>query len=390
MPENTILLKNTVAVLPSGEAAGTDILVRNGRILHVSPSSERRQDVPREEFDLAGRRLYAGFIDIHNHGAVGIDVNEATVEGLLTAGRFLATRGVTSWLPTFVPDSEENYRKAIRAIEEAMKIQAGEPAAQIVGVHYEGVFANSQMCGALRPQYFRTFTGGELGELPRLSAGAHLTTFAPEIEGGIELVAELKRQNWIPSIGHTMADVGTLERAFEAGARHITHFFNAMTGLHHRDVGVAGWALGKREVSCDIIADGIHVAPAVLKLAFDVKSAANLMLISDSVAPTGLGDGNFELWDETVSVAGGRTRNERGSIAGSVITMLDAVKMYLSLGVTAGDVSLMASANPARLLGLGATHGSIEAGKRADLVALDGDGGVAFCLIGGNVAFERL
>ena len=215
-----------------------------------------------------------------------------------------------------------------------------------------------------------------------------MTTLAPEIEGGIELVKELKKQNWIVSIGHTKADTITLESAFNAGASHVTHLFNAMTGVHHREIGVAGWALTKDEISCEIIADGVHVAPPMLKFAYKNKPAGKLTLVSDSVAPTGLGDGDFELWGEKLSVVNGKTRNERGSIAGSVITMLDAVKMMLSLGLSETEVSKMASANPARLLGIEKTHGSIEVGKRADLVALDDKGNVRFSMVGGKVAFN--
>jgi N-acetylglucosamine-6-phosphate deacetylase len=182
----------------------------------------------------------------------------------------------------------------------------------------------------------------------------------------------------------------TLDGAFAAGARHMTHFFNAMTGLHHRDVGAVGWALTRHPVTFDIIADGIHVNPKVLELACRTKSPDKVTLISDSVAPTGLGDGDYELWGERVSVEKGRTKNERGSIAGSVITMLDAVKRMRTLGFSDADVSKMASANPAKVLGIDKTHGSVEIGKRADLVALDPDGNVDAVMIGGKIVSQTL
>ena len=210
-----------------------------------------------------------------------------------------------------------------------------------------------------------------------------MTTLAPEVEGGIELIKRLVDEGWIVSIGHTKADPATLDAAFDTGARHMTHFFNAMTGIHHRDIGVAGWGLSKPDVSFDIIADGIHVAPQMLKLACKMKGIDRISLISDSVAPTGLGDGEFELWNEKISVTNGRTRNERGSIAGSVITMHDAVKRMLALGFSEDDVAKMSSLNPAALLGLDDEIGSIEVGKRADLVALDDDGNIKFTVIGG-------
>jgi len=292
---------------------------------------------------------------------------------------------VTAWVPTLVPDSDENYARVIGEIDRLMEIQDEMPIAQAVGVHYEGVFANEKMCGALRPQFFKRFTSGEVGSLPRLKKGVHMTTFAPEIEGGIELAAELTRQGWIASIGHTRADIETLDQAFAAGARHVTHFFNAMTGIHHRDVGVAGWALSNPDVTFDIIADGIHVHPQMLKLACRAKTPERTLLISDSVAPTGLGDGDFDLWDERISVVGGRTRNERGSIAGSVITMRDAVKNALSLGFTSAEVSSMASTNPARLLGLESNRGTLDAGKRADIVGIDEDGEIKLVMVGGKM-----
>lgn len=378
-----LLLKN--AKLADGNAK--NILIESGRIFGFDDNESWNED---ENLDLTDYTIFPGFIDAHIHGAVGVDVNAANADDLYKMAKFLAEKGTTAWLPTFVPDADEVYRKVVSEIEKIIEIQENEPIAQIVGVHYEGVFANEKMCGALRPQFFKTFSGTEVGALPRLKNGVHLTTFAPEIEGGIELVRELKKQNWIPSIGHTKADLETLEKAFEAGANHLTHFFNAMTGLHHREVGVVGWALGKEKVTFDIIADGVHVAPQILKFAVESKTPEKVSLISDAVLPTGLGDGTFEIWGEKVSVVEGQTRNERGSIAGSVITILDAVRRMLELGFSESEAAQMASANPARLLGLEKTHGSLGTGKRADLVALDKDGNVRLTIIGGNIAYKNL
>jgi N-acetylglucosamine-6-phosphate deacetylase len=384
----TLLLKNAAAVLPSEKAENVSLLVENGKIAEIDRRNQARE--AGRTIDLAGATVFAGFIDIHIHGAVGVDTMTAGVADLRKMAKFLASQGTTAWLPTFVPDADENYRKSIKAIDELIETQEdGEAAAQALGVHYEGVFANEKMCGALRPEFFKKFTGGEVAGLPKLKAEntVHLTTFAPEIEGGVRLVAELINRGWIPSIGHTRADAGTLDAAFRAGARHITHFFNAMTGLHHRDVGVVGWGLTNEEVTCDIIADGIHVHPRMLKLAHRVKTAENLLLISDAVSPAGLGDGEYEIWNEKISVINGRTRNERGSIAGSVITLLDAVRQMLRLGIAEPEVSRMASLNPAKLLGVDKTRGSIETGKLADLVALDREGNVKLTLTAGNVTF---
>jgi N-acetylglucosamine-6-phosphate deacetylase len=355
----------------------------NGRI--VSEKNDAGSDT-----QTVSGNAYAGFIDIHNHGAAGVDVNTASADDLRKCSKFLASQGVTAWLPTFVPDSIENYQKVIAAIDEVMQTQdaeTGEPAARILGVHYEGVFANEQMCGALRTKYFRTFANGtELDEIPTLKTeGAiHLTTLAPEIEGGIALIKEMKKRGWIVSIGHTRADVETLEQAKQAGATHVTHLFNAMTGVHHRDIGVAGWALSDREIFCEIIADGIHVHPEMLKFAYRNKTAEKLALVSDSVMMAGMGDGVYDLWDEKIAVEKGKTRNEKGGIAGSVITMLDAFQVMVSQGIAPDEVSKMASLVPAKILGVEKDYGSLEDGKRADIIWLDEQGNVVRTIIGGR------
>jgi N-acetylglucosamine-6-phosphate deacetylase len=380
----TLLLKNARVILPGEKLEKASVLIEDGRIARVT-SEDIKGD---EELDLAGQTVYPGFIDIHIHGANGVDVMSADLDGLRAMAAFLAKNGVARWLPTLVPDSPDNYQRAVKNIDEFIAGQTGQPVAQITGLHYEGPFVNEKQCGALRPQFFRAYTGeSELSSLPTLTSpnARHLMTLAPEVAGGIDLIKELKRKDWIVSIGHSRAGVEILNSAFAAGARHMTHFFNAMSGLHHRDIGAVGWGLTHDEVSCDVIADGVHVHPEILKLLHRVKTSERISLISDSVLPAGLGDGEYKVWEEIIRVENGRTRNERGSIAGSVITMLDAVKMMLSLGISQGEVSRMAGANSAKLLGLENTHGSIEPGKCADLTALDEEGKVTLTVIEGQV-----
>lgn len=377
-----ILLKNLVLV--GGGEAVASVFVEDGKIAAVGGSDVSASGA--EVIDLDGGFLLPGFVDIHIHGAVGVDVNAADRDGLMEVAAFLARKGVTSWVPTLVPDSDENYRRVIGEIDALMELQVGKPIAQAVGVHYEGVFANEKMCGALRPRFFKSGQWSVSGgQLPRLKNGIHLTTLAPEIEDGVAVVEKLTNEGWITSIGHTRADVATLDAAFAAGARHMTHFFNAMTGVHHRDVGVAGWGLTNADVTFDIIADGVHVDPQVLAMACRAKSVDKVSLISDSVSPTGLGDGEFEIWGEKVSVKDRKTQNERGSIAGSVISMHDAFVRMLSLGFSMAEASKMASANPSRVLGLSDDIGSIAIGKRADLVCVDGEGKIKLVMVGGVI-----
>jgi N-acetylglucosamine-6-phosphate deacetylase len=168
----------------------------------------------------------------------------------------------------------------------------------------------------------------------------------------------------------------------------MTHFMNAMPPVHHRAPGPVGWGLTHDDVTCDVIADGVHVDASVLKLILRNKTSERVSLISDAIAATGLGDGDYQIWGEKIQVRNGRTQNDRGNIAGSVITMLDAVRMMRSLGVSESALARMASLNPARLLGIADDCGSIEEGKRADLVALDDRGNVQLTIVGGQVVFD--
>jgi N-acetylglucosamine-6-phosphate deacetylase len=246
---------------------------------------------------------------------------------------------------------------------------------------------NSAQCGALHVEHFKTYSRPEdLDSLPAGSEMARMITLAPEIDGGVELVRELKRRGWVISIGHTRASLELLDEAFAAGARHMTHFMNAMSPLHHRTPGPIAWGLSRDDVTCDMIADGIHLDPFMLQLLVKIKGVRRLALISDAIAAAGKGDGDYQIWGETISVKNGRTSNASGSIAGSVISMLDAVRVMRSLGVPYVDLAQMASTNPARLLGLNHECGSIAVGRRADLVALDSNGQVRLTIVNGLVA----
>ncbi|MDX6383098.1 MAG: N-acetylglucosamine-6-phosphate deacetylase [Blastocatellia bacterium] len=393
-----VLLRNARLVLPNQVIESSSLLIKDGCIDRIIESeSEPFMDVE-SRFDLDGLTVFPGFIDVHIHGASGVDTMTATADDLANVSEFLGRNGVTAWMPTLVPASREEYQQAIEAITGLMERQSAPPRAdemsplqaRAIGVHYEGPFVNSAQCGALHREHFRTFeSAGDLDSLPRIEndQAVHLITVAPEIEGGINLIKELRRRGWIVSIGHTRATVDVLDEALAAGARHMTHFMNAMTPLHHRAPGPVGWGLIHDDVTCDLIADGVHLDPAILKLILRSKTADRISLISDAVAPAGLGDGNYQIWGETIQVINGRTQNSRGNIAGSVITMLDAMRMMLSLGVSESEAARMAATNPARLLGIAHECGSIEEGKRADLVALNPDGEVQMVLTGGVVSF---
>jgi N-acetylglucosamine-6-phosphate deacetylase len=369
------LLRNARLVLADRTTDPTTLLIEAGRIAAISPAPDS-SSVP--VVDLAGQTLFPGFIDAHIHGAAGVDTMDADAQQLRKVSKCLARLGVTAWLPTMVPAKQEEYGRSVRAIDEAMAAadDLASPEARILGVHYEGPFVNQHQCGALHREHFRTYqTVEDLISLPVIDRrdAIHMMTLAPEVQGGVELITELTKRRWVVSIGHTKADTEILDAAFAAGARHMTHFMNAMTPLHHRTLGAAGWGLTQDDVTFDLIADGIHISREILKLIVHSKTAEKVSLISDAIAAALLSDGDYQIWGETIQVRDGRTQNAGGSIAGSVITMFDAVRLMLSLGFSESEVARMASLNPARLLGIDDECGSIQVGKRADLVALEGE-----------------
>ena len=372
-----LVLRDGTVVLPNRTIEHRNVLIEGQ---HIS-SIDARDIAGAESIDLGGMTVLPGFIDVHIHGAIGIDVMDATPQALRDVSEYLATQGVTGWLPTFVPASDENYASAVDAIAESMN----GPGARVLGVHYEGPFVNSLQCGALHKEYFKTYsTPEDLSSLRLPENAIRMITLAPEISGGVELVRELKRRGWVISIGHTRADLKILDEACDAGARHMTHFMNAMPPMHHRAPGPIAWGLAREDVTFDVIADGIHLDPFMLRLLLKMKGVAGITLISDAIAASGKGDGDYQIWGETIAVKDGRTANASGSIAGSVISMLDAVRLMRSLGVPYVDLAQMAASNPARLLGIYDVCGSIEVGKRADLVALDQNGNVKLTLVGGH------
>jgi N-acetylglucosamine-6-phosphate deacetylase len=364
-----------------------DVLINDGVITAIGQSLPSEAASVDEFIELEGYTLFPGFLDVHIHGAVGVDTLEATGDDLDSVSRFLAGQGVTGWLPTFVPAPVAQYGSSIDAISKVIaKQEQSQLGARVLGVHYEGPFVNTNQCGALHTDYFRTYKSeADLNDLPVLNdrKAVHMITVAPEVDGGVELIRELVGRRWIVSLGHTRATVELLDKALDAGARHMTHFMNAMAPFHHRAPGPIAWGLANEQVGFDMIADGIHLDPFMLKLLVKLKGAAGISLISDAIAAAGKGDGEYQIWGETIAVKDGRTSNKHGSIAGSVISMLDAVKMMRKLKVSDVEIAKMASLNPARLLGLDEQYGSIEVGKAADLVALDSRGNVKLTLVGG-------
>jgi N-acetylglucosamine-6-phosphate deacetylase len=415
-----LLITNARLVLPDRVQSGS-LLIRDGRIAEIFSDDAPAGLSAGETFDAAGAYLAPGMIDIHIHGSAGVDVMCADGEGLSKLSDFLLGEGVTGYFPTLVPTDTAGYLSALSAIGSFAEQQASpgaRPSARVLGVHFEGPFVSKHRCGALHQEHFRTYDGDPasldiftgaylgppLGPQTRLAAAssllplARLMTLAPEIAGGIALIRDLVATGVRVFIGHTQADPATLDLAAGAGATHITHFPNALDPLHHRKPGAVAWGLVRDAVTMDCIADFHHVDPLMLRLMHQAKGPNSLALISDAIPPTGLGDGVFSVWGDRIKVLGGLTGLVRSSqdgatedgtaeratgedraaspqptIAGSVITMRDALRNMISLGVPLYQAIQMASLIPARAAGIEKDHGSVEVGKRADLVFLDDD-----------------
>jgi N-acetylglucosamine-6-phosphate deacetylase len=392
-----LLLYNAQVILTDAVHRGS-VLVRDGRISGVFASGSTPTGLGANEMiDLAGSYLAPGMIDIHIHGSAGVDVQATDEGGLARLSRFLLAEGVTGYFATFVPTDERSYKDAIATVASYIHSEAESDQrarARVLGIHFEGPFVSKQRCGALKREHFRIYDGdprtvdlfAEL-DMPRI------VTLAPEIEGGVDLTRDLTGRGVRAFIGHSEAEAETLDLAAGAGARHITHFPNALDPLHHRKPGAVGWGLVRPDVTIDCIADFQHVHPLMLRLMYQAKGADSMALISDAILPTGLGDGEFTVWGVKIAVTGDRTAiaegGVRGTIAGSVITMNQALKNIVSLGVPVHEAVRMSSLAPARAAGVERDLGSIEEGKRADLIVLDETLDVRLGISGGTLGVNR-
>jgi len=300
-----------------------------------------------------------GFLDLHIHGAFGVDVLTASAADLDRLASALWARGIAGFLPTLVPLPLPEMTAAVARLSAWMKTRSLDDGrgALPLGLHFEGPFVSAARCGALHRKDFLDGTDdlalGAFFEIASSAPGRGMTTLAPEIPGGIAVVKEFVRRGFVVSIGHTEADVATLEAARAAGARHMTHFGNAMKPLHHREAGPIGWGLVADGVSVDVIADGHHLSAEMLKLVFRAKGDGRVALISDAMPAAGLADGNYSVWGETLAVEGGAARNASGALAGSTALLDDCVRRLAATGLPAEVAVRAASDVPRRILASG-------------------------------------
>jgi len=313
--------------------------------------------------------IVPGFIDVHVHGGDGADFMDASDEAVARVASFHARNGTTTLAATTLSGSREAIRDAVAAIARVAKL-CPNTAAEIRGIHLEGPYINAHRAGAQNAASIRP---ADIHEVAALLAQAPslrwIITLAPELEGARALIEHF-RDRVLFSIGHTAADYAETVGGLESGASHFTHLFNAMTGVHHREPGAAGAALVSPDATAELIADGIHVHPAMLRLAATVMPK-RVALITDAVRAAGMPDGTYKLYEHDFSVKDGAARLGDGTLAGSVLTMQRAVQNMVELaGLPFDMVVPLATEVPARLLGVSDRKGKIAAGYDADLVVL--------------------
>jgi len=368
------------------------VLVEQGRVLEISARSSRQVPAGVSISDFGDGVMAPGYVDLHLHGSAGYDVMDDSAEALPAIEQLLARHGVTSYFPTTVTTPMDAILRALERLADAIeqrerqherKDAAGKIRALPLGIHLEGPFISHARRGVHPPENLLAPTLALFEQFWQAARGRiRMTTIAPELEGAPEVIAEAARRGVCVSLGHSDADFATAERGIAAGARHATHTFNAMRPLDHRSPGILGAVLTDRRVSADIIADGVHLDPAIVKLFADAKGPEQTVLITDAISATGMPDGRYRLGSFEVDVRDGKCMAD-GKLAGSVLTMDRAVRNLARFAEwDLPQAVAAASQNPARVARI-ANKGVLAAGADADFVVLSPEGEVLRTFVGG-------
>lgn len=363
--------------------------VEDGAILSVASRASTELPAEAKQLDFPDLVIVPGFIDIHVHGGAGHDVMQDDPSGRVAFEKAIAKWGVTSYLPTTVTASMDRILGALDRLGNVISSEESEHAhvgARPLGIHLEGPFISPAKCGVHPPEYLTAPTPQLFRKVWDASGGTmKMMTIAPELPGAPEVIREARQQGVFTSIGHSNATFEEAEVGIAAGAVSATHTFNAMRGLDHRQPGILGAVLGDDSIMADIIADGVHVAPAIVKLFLRAKGLENAILITDAISATGMPDGTYQLGPFQVVVRGDRAEFE-GKLAGSVLTIDRAIRNVMRFANWPLQQSvILATRNPARLI-RAESKGTIEAGGDADLVFLSAEGHVAHTMVGGRMS----
>ena len=358
----------------------------------LSTEGERIADIApdlhgEEEIDLAGCVVVPGFVDIHIHACVGADTCDASTAGLAKMAAHLVTKGVTSFCPTTMTVSHEEIEDALATVKACMDDRPF--GAAIMGVNMEGPYISINKKGAQKGEYVKNPDWEEFkGFYDGCGGIIKLVAIAPECEGADEFIKKASKLCTV-SIAHTDADYDQAKHAFNIGITHATHLYNAMSGMTHRSPGVVGAVFDDERVRAEIICDGFHINPAVLRVTFRQLGEDRSVIVSDSMRAAGEPDGISELGGQTVYVKDGQARLKDGTIAGSTTNMHQEVCNLVRFGVPFKQVIKSATINPAREIHEDADIGSIKVGKFADLVVLDNDLNIKMVIARGKIAVDN-
>ncbi|MER6513085.1 N-acetylglucosamine-6-phosphate deacetylase [Nonomuraea sp. NPDC001636] len=360
----SLTLADARIVTPEGVHEGW-LTIEDGRITHVGHGS-----APSPGLSLGGRHVVPGFVDIHNHGGAGGSFPTGDQDKARDAVALHRRHGTTTMMASLVTDALDELSRAASSLAELCE------EGLLAGIHFEGPYIAKARCGAHNPALLREPSPQELSGLVKAARGhARMVTVAAELPGGLDTIRTAVGEGLIAALGHSDADYDQAIAAIEAGATVATHLYNAMPQLGHRAPGPIAALLEDERVTVELVNDGVHVHAAMLRLAYEVAGPGRTVLITDAMAATGLGDGDYVLGPMRVRVTDGVARLvEGGSIAGSTLTMDAAFRRGVrELGMSLPDAVQVASLTPARVLGLAEEIGSIAVGKAADLVVLSGE-----------------
>lgn len=339
--------------------------VEEGRFRQVGPAA-------RDGTDLGGALVLPGLVDLHTHGNSGHDFSDGSYEGLAVMAAFYARHGVTSFAPASTTLPEDALA---RAYETAVRLHEAQPSgcAVLRGIHMEGPFFSAHKKGAQNAAYLQAPDAAMFHRLQKKARGLiRIADVAPEEPGGLDFVAQVS-QSCTVSLAHTAAGYDTARAAFEAGASHVTHLFNAMPPMLHRSPGVIGAACENPKVTAELIGDGLHVHPAAVRMAYRAFGPERLCLVSDSLSCCGCENGVYHLGGQAVFLDGAIARLADGTIAGSANHLFSILQSTVSMGIPLADAVRMAACNPARVLGVDGEVGSIAPGLRADFLVCTPD-----------------
>lgn len=382
--QRAILIKNGMIIMPQRVANG-DVLVSGGKIRAVYPGGTKRIPGNAEVIDADKNYVCPGFIDVHVQGAGGADVLDGTKEALKTIARTLAKNGTTSFLATTVVSGSKSPHLGV--VDEVMT--EGTGGANLLGIHLEGPYINPLRKGMIKPVNIKKASLKHLNKILKLSRGRlSMMTMAPEVKGALKIIPILKKKGVVVSFGHSNATYEETLTGLKKGITHVTHMFNAMPQLHHREPGPVPAIFEDRKCSLQVISDGVHIHPAVIRLLINIVGTDRIVLITDSMSAAGLGDGAYVYNGLKYTSRRGAARYHDGTLIGTSLTLRKLVKRFMKFGsLTLSEAVKCASLNAARALGIETKTGSIEAGKDADMLFIDGNLNIKKVIVGGKFIF---